>query len=290
MPMFVKMGIGTQGYMTGGGSTRRAAAKRAARRAIRPGYPRETPFETKQEIDEYLSRDTVECLLCGHRMRRVSGSHLQKIHGMSEEVYRLKYNIPMNAGLVSASSQKEYADAALRRNAIEALGGLRKGPPRGIRPRLTELETRERTQRILSAQHLTEYAPEHFEEFLRLLGLGHSATFIAAMEGMPGRSAWWDYRRRNSDYDARCRAMLRSYTSGKRRTDRARAGLVAIVRDHARPGDTISGLARRASIKPITLHRRMQTNPDIRAAFEEIAKKSASANRAGRTRRRGTSN
>jgi hypothetical protein len=62
-----------------------------------------TPFTTRREIDRYFSGETIECLLCGRRFRRL-GRHLPPAHGVSVNEYRLRFGLPWSRGLTSAAS------------------------------------------------------------------------------------------------------------------------------------------------------------------------------------------
>jgi hypothetical protein len=95
-------------------SRSRAKRRHEARRRVRPGFPREHPFESKEEVEEYLAGDTITCLRCGKEYRKLA-AHLEAIHGWTAEGYREHYRIPFTAGLVSAASSEAYAEAALRR-------------------------------------------------------------------------------------------------------------------------------------------------------------------------------
>lgn len=61
-----------------------------------------TPFQTMEEVDNYLSGDTVECLLCGKRFESIHSSHL-RWHGISHAEYRKRFGLPANRSLIGAS-------------------------------------------------------------------------------------------------------------------------------------------------------------------------------------------
>lgn len=67
------------------------------RRKVLSGYPVKKTFESRQEIDEYMSGDRITCLLCG-RSYKALGCHL-KIHGMTSDQYKIEYGLPMSVGL-----------------------------------------------------------------------------------------------------------------------------------------------------------------------------------------------
>lgn len=72
-----------------------------ARRVVYEGYPREKPFETPEEIYDYLNQDLIDCLLCGRRLGSLP-AHLARIHRMSTDDYKTKYGLPYSRGLTCA--------------------------------------------------------------------------------------------------------------------------------------------------------------------------------------------
>ena len=58
-----------------------------------------TEFKTKEEVDNYLSGDTIECLICGKNFKSLS-AHL-KTHNITAKEYKLLLGIPMSRGLCS---------------------------------------------------------------------------------------------------------------------------------------------------------------------------------------------
>lgn len=115
MPQFIKMGLGGTGYLGEKENSLRSAKKRAARRKVLEGFPIHEPFKSIEDVREYLSGDRVICLLCGKGYKRLGGTHLQKIHGITEDQYREKYNIPWTYALVCQDTKEKYRDATNKR-------------------------------------------------------------------------------------------------------------------------------------------------------------------------------
>lgn len=63
-----------------------------------------TPFQTKEEVDAYLSGDTIDCLICGRRLQRLN-MHLKLAHEMSQDDYRMKFGIPFTRALYSVPAR-----------------------------------------------------------------------------------------------------------------------------------------------------------------------------------------
>jgi ROS/MUCR transcriptional regulator protein len=79
--------------------------KRAARRKIRPGFPKTFIFTDPKELHEYLNNETITCLRCGKEFKSL-GIHLQNVHNMNPDEYRSIYGIPWTKGLTCASTTK----------------------------------------------------------------------------------------------------------------------------------------------------------------------------------------
>ncbi|MBV5329150.1 MAG: MucR family transcriptional regulator, partial [Chlorobium sp.] len=70
-------------------------------------------FESKEQVLEYLSGDTVECLVCGKRLKHL-GKHLLK-HGMSSDDYREEFNIPWTFALSGQATREKQRAACVSR-------------------------------------------------------------------------------------------------------------------------------------------------------------------------------
>jgi hypothetical protein len=114
MPQFIKMGLGGTGYMGKKESFLRSERMRAARRKVLPGYPVNAPFQSILEVREYLAGDRVTCLLCGKNYKDIS-KHIVKIHNITPDEYRKKYNIPWTYGIVCRETSLAYKDCMIKR-------------------------------------------------------------------------------------------------------------------------------------------------------------------------------
>lgn len=61
------------------------------------------PFQTTREVDNYLSGDTIACLVCGKRFQALRPTHL-RLHGLTHAEYRRRFGIPPHRPLASAPS------------------------------------------------------------------------------------------------------------------------------------------------------------------------------------------
>jgi hypothetical protein len=61
-------------------------------------------FHTRQQVERYFNSETIECLLCGRRFRRL-GQHLAAKHDMRADDYRRRFGLPWSRGLTSAASR-----------------------------------------------------------------------------------------------------------------------------------------------------------------------------------------
>lgn len=88
----------------------RGSMQRALKaREVLSGYPRQEPFETREEIEQYLCGDEIQCLLCGRPFKNL-GIHLKRIHQTDANDYRIKYNMPQYYGLVGRATSERMTE------------------------------------------------------------------------------------------------------------------------------------------------------------------------------------
>ncbi len=102
------------------------------------GYPRTEPFASTEEIEQYLSQEEIDCLICGRRLRALS-AHLARIHRTSTDDYKLRYGLPYTRGLTCVETSEKLTQhgeslylgpsGPARRERIKLLGSSRKGKP-----------------------------------------------------------------------------------------------------------------------------------------------------------------
>jgi hypothetical protein len=84
--------------------------KRECRRVLE-GYPWGGKFQTKEEIEDYFSGNTVQCLLCGKRYKELT-THLRRIHNTSADGYKRRYGLPWSQGLGSRATKERRRKVA----------------------------------------------------------------------------------------------------------------------------------------------------------------------------------
>ena len=60
-------------------------------------------FKTRRDIARYFGGNTIECLICGRRFKRLH-THLAAKHGMAADDYKKRFGLPWTRGLTSATS------------------------------------------------------------------------------------------------------------------------------------------------------------------------------------------
>lgn len=133
----------------------RSERRKLQRRGTLSGYP-VAGVLSKQEVLDYFSEETIVCLLCGRRLKRLAG-HIPRIHGVTEDEYREKYGLPYGHGLLSAASYRKYRSMWEDRIAH---GQLAETPPPEVTQRAQEASRYQRTSRykqITSDENLGEY-------------------------------------------------------------------------------------------------------------------------------------
>ena len=79
------------------------------------------PIRNKQDLEEYLGGDYVECLICGAKKKSV-GMHSYMAHGITADEYKAMFNIPYKRGLTCQDSHEKYREQGLERAADGRLG------------------------------------------------------------------------------------------------------------------------------------------------------------------------
>lgn len=168
-----------------------------AKRDVLAGFPKEQPFESRDDLERYFSGNRVVCLLCG-RAFRVLGPHLRHIHDLDSDEYRDRYGIPYMRGLcgLSFSEQRiehgrrlyeensERQDTALLR-ARDVQANF--GNPQRHKPEFWKKER-------------TKYGPEVFDEFLRRVRSGRSQKSVQNDPDMPTVNHVYWYANRNPGF------------------------------------------------------------------------------------------
>lgn len=72
-------------------------------------------FTTIEEVEEYLSGDRVECLLCGRVFKAITPSHLFWMHDMELEDYRQQFGIPKGHRLCGTGTSEKHSENAVQR-------------------------------------------------------------------------------------------------------------------------------------------------------------------------------
>ncbi len=90
--------------------SKRAHRKYEARRRPLAGFPVNVPFNSIVAVREYMNEPEILCLLCGRKFKKLGG-HITRVHEISVDDYREKYNIPWTYGLLTKDSKTCYAGA-----------------------------------------------------------------------------------------------------------------------------------------------------------------------------------
>ncbi len=80
------------------------------------GYPKPVQFQEESEIHAYFGHYKLTCLECGHEFRGLQ-QHINHMHLMSADDYKIKFGIPLGYGLVGAETKEKLKDFATKLNA-----------------------------------------------------------------------------------------------------------------------------------------------------------------------------
>jgi predicted transcriptional regulator len=121
------------------------------------------PFQTMSEVDNYLSGNKIQCLLCGKNYRALTAQHIE-LHGLSHDEYRVKFGIPYGRSLTSAPTRDkcranvtpELVETLLREQAqyVASRRGLPliATPPKPVAPAVTDLWRKQGRKGLLISQ------------------------------------------------------------------------------------------------------------------------------------------
>ena len=76
---------------------------------------REVKFRTKAEVDEYLSGDQIQCLLCGKWFKAIGGLHLRHKHNMTVDEYKTEFGLPGTKALSGVATREKHRKALVAR-------------------------------------------------------------------------------------------------------------------------------------------------------------------------------
>jgi ROS/MUCR transcriptional regulator protein len=188
----------------GGGKpvANRTLRKFRARRRVQPGFPWDGQFQTEEEIARYFAGDRILCLLCGRSLRRVS-VHVQKIHGIDEDAYRVRFGLPLSRGLVSDASLEAYARGSSTPERLAMLAqiwGLRKAVGR---KRKTPLVYHDPSSNFTGKEGFKFWNDEAMRaEFLKRIASGRTKREVCGDADMPGGNWLYTQLREHPEFRA----------------------------------------------------------------------------------------
>lgn len=234
----------------------------AARRKSYAGFPIPPRAFTADEVDHYLSGETITCMLCGRGFRRLGG-HLQAIHQVTEDDYRAMYGLPWSRGLTGTLAHDNYSAATVRSIEAGKIGHLRCGLPEGKharRPR-QPFHTEKTKQRDWLGKGMEQrFGPSEFDAILEAVSTGTPIPHILGVNGLPSETWFRTWLRKNHDAKARLMAVIDAapfsvqaalgYGMGARFTD--------AVRDLRGQGLSDKKIAAHLNVTAMTVHKRRQ--------------------------------
>lgn len=170
----------------------------------RPGYPKTKTFRTREDVDEYLENEKIECLLCGHSFEALF-KHLKGAHDYTPDDYRAEFGLPWRRSLAGTRLR-----AKLRRimNQQRKKGILPKSPSKAHMKKLhASIINRRKSTKVANnswsrlglSTHGRErkWDKEDFEEYLRRIQSGRTISEVGQDKDMPVREVFGDYMKEN---------------------------------------------------------------------------------------------
>ena len=83
----------------------------------RPGYPKRDRFQSMQEVEAYFAHEKITCLVCGHDFKGLQ-QHINHVHLLSAEQYKVDFGIPFGFGLVGTATRDAISAATSKRHSL----------------------------------------------------------------------------------------------------------------------------------------------------------------------------
>jgi hypothetical protein len=170
-----------------------------------PGFPWKRKFTNRSEVEEYFSNEErIQCLLCGRLMGTLQ-NHLQLVHGVSHQQYRVRYGLPWRKGLVSRAVSKNLRTTLTNRikngsfkpipNYKAGVKKILDGFRRPDQPYITSIKVG--NSKALSQQNI-KYGSNDFENVLSVMR-EHKITLNQACKNynLPGKATVLRYAELN---------------------------------------------------------------------------------------------
>lgn len=177
----------------------RGSLKRANEvRRVSEGFPWRSQFSSRQEVDEYLNRERITCLICGREFSVIGHLHL-RIHNITVDDYKIKFGIPLTLGLTSQGvKEKKRANLLKLQEEGKMLPSHIYHPPKNKARKPPPYELRAMPQRIKGGRGVT------YEDFSWHLEIGAKVYAYRSVEPPEGICSWSGFKkRRNSDSELR---------------------------------------------------------------------------------------
>lgn len=131
------MGKGFKQKQTYLGESKHASVRKTFKRGLNKkvvtnAFAIKNPFSSREEIEQYLSCDTIQCLICGREFPCQLGTHLA-VHGINRHEYKKMYNIPESYSLVTAAWHRKKSEAMKPEQLNHFKNIIRPGKPKGIK-------------------------------------------------------------------------------------------------------------------------------------------------------------
>lgn len=163
------------------------------------------PFQTTEEVHQYLDNNKITCLLCGRKFITLP-PHLLAFHKITAEDYRFQFGIPFRYGLAGKAFRQASAErmqALISKGVIKAAQPGVLWPPRQRRRRLVSLVQNQDLEKLMRLHGKDKpFDQAVYEEFLRRVAAGRTVASVATDKDMPNTKAFFKHMQLNPDLKA----------------------------------------------------------------------------------------
>lgn len=167
-------------------------------------YPWDGKFETKTEIDDYLARNEIQCLLCGKWFKALP-THIERTHGITAGDYRERFGLPWDRGLCGTGPSKK-----LSKNMLERQKNGFQPPIEDVREKSVTAKKTQDQPILVEAkidtlksciEKIKKYARQDFKNVLVKMLKEKKGLYEACKDaGMPHFGAVSKYAKKNAEY------------------------------------------------------------------------------------------
>ncbi len=172
------------------------------------GFPWDSQFVTKDEVDAYFMGDEITCLLCGRQFKSLH-NHLRILHDMQTDEYKELFGIPWRRGLISEELRNRQAitmkqqrkDGILPHAPSKEHIAYIQERSKHRRGHVTATKNAQKAHGLKMHGRTETWGRADYEEFLNRIATGRTVTEVGKDKDMPCRELFDGYKKEHPEFD-----------------------------------------------------------------------------------------